>query len=295
MIRASQVASFLGVPLSGADMDVIVPRSIASVQPGAIVFLTKQDPAAVASLNAAADVLCLTTPEIAADLSCAVLLDENPRLAFCKVLNAFFPEPGDHGIDSAATISDTAALGADVRVAPGVRIGNHVEVGDGTRIAANVVIEAGAKIGRDCNIKPNTTIGARGFGFVRDRDDTPISFPHIGTARIGDEVEIGANCTVVRAVLDETRVEDSVKTDDHVHIAHNVRVGSGTLIAAGAVLSGSVAIGKNVWIGPNATVIDYVSVGDGARIGLGSVVVRDVDPGVTVLGNPARKLSGRQK
>ena len=295
MIRASQVASFLGVPLSGADIEVIVPRSIASVEPGAMVFLTRKDPAAVAALNTAADVLCLTTPELAADLTCSVLLDEKPRLAFCKVLNEFFPEPVGPSIESAATISDTAALGADVRVGPGARIGDQVKIGAGTSIGANVVIEAGATIGRDCNIKPNSTIGARGFGFVRDHDDVPISFPHIGSARIGDGVEIGANCTVVRAVLDETVVEDHVKTDDHVHIAHNVRVGAGTLIAAGAVLSGSVEIGKNVWIGPNATVIDYVSVGDGAQVGLGSVVVRDVDPGITVLGNPARKLAGSQK
>lgn len=295
MIRASRIASALGVPLVGADMNVKAPRSIASTEPGALVFLGRKDPAAIHRLNEIADVACITTEEIATGLNCTVLLHGNPRLAFCRALGAFFPEPESVGGDGSPTISATAVLGEGVRIDAGVRIGERVSIGQGSRIGANVVILAGARVGDHCIVKPNATIGARGFGFARDADGSPVSFPHVGTVRIGTGVEIGANCTVVRAALDVTVIEDHVKTDDHVHIAHNCRIGARTFIAAGAVVSGSVDIGCDVWIGPNATIIDNISIGNGARIGLGSVVMRPVDPGVTVLGNPARRVpvSGR--
>src|SRR3546814_3805834 len=118
-------------------------------------------------------------------------------------------------------------------------------IGDRSVIGENCVLAEGVSVGADCRIKPNTTIGARGFGFARDEDGHPVEFPHIGTVSIGDRVEIGANCTVVRAALDATVIEDAVKTDDHVHIAHNVVVGARTFIAAGAVLSGSVTVRRS--------------------------------------------------
>lgn len=292
MIRASKIASFLGGSLAGPDIEITIARSLASVEPGAIVFLNKGDASVVAALNRLSAVLCVTTPEIAPDLNCAVIPSDNPRLAFCKALNEYFPETEPARAGGAITVSDTAQLGKDVVLGAGVCIGADVRIGPRTRIGANVVIEARTVIGSGCVIKPNSTIGARGFGFVRDHDNTPISFPHIGMVRIGDGVEIGANCTVVRAALDETSVGDHIKTDDHVHIAHNCSVGARTFIAAGVVVSGSVTIGADVWIGPNATIIDYISVGDGAHIALGSVVMRPVDPGVKVLGNPAKRVPG---
>lgn len=295
MIRASKIASYLGSSLDGSDFEVTAARSLASAEAGTIVFLSKADPSSSAALNKLSTVLCITTSEIASDLKCAVVSCKNPRLAFCKVLNEFFPEPEPAHATGSAIVSDTAVIGKDVVLGAGVCIGDDVEIGSGTIIGANVVIEARTVVGSGCLIKPNTTIGARGFGFVRDDDNLPISFPHIGTVRIGDGVEIGSNCTVVRAALDETLVGDHVKTDDHVHIAHNCSVGARTLIAAGVVVSGSVTIGTDVWIGPNATIIDYISVGDGAHISLGSVVMRAVDAGVKVLGNPAKRIPGSSR
>ena len=223
MIRASKIASYLGSSLVGSDIEITAARSLTSAEVGTIVFLSKADPSATAALNKLSTVLCITTPEIASDLKCAVVPCENPRLAFCKTLNKFFAEPDPARANETATVSDTAVLAKDVVLGPGVCIGDDVEIGSGTTIGANVVIEARTVVGSGCLIKPNTTIGARGFGFVRDDNNSPISFPHIGMVRIGDGVEIGANCTVVRAALDETTVGDHVKTDDHVHIAHNCK------------------------------------------------------------------------
>jgi UDP-3-O-[3-hydroxymyristoyl] glucosamine N-acyltransferase len=294
MVRASDIASFLNVPLQGADINVMGPRSIASADSGSIAFLSRDDATAIAALNGIGTVLCLTNLELAPKLTCSVLPVENPRLAFCKALNEFFAEIAPTAVTREASIAASAVLGDNVRIEQGACIGEGVRIGDGSHIGANVVVEARTEIGCGCTIKPNSTIGARGFGFARDHDGTPISFPHIGVVRIGDHVEIGANCTVVRAALDATTIEDHVKMDDHVHIAHNVSIGARTFLAAGAIVSGSVDIGVDVWVGPNATIIDYVSIGDGARVGIGSVVMRAVEPGVTVLGNPARRIPGNK-
>jgi UDP-3-O-[3-hydroxymyristoyl] glucosamine N-acyltransferase len=173
-------------------------------------------------------------------------------------------------------------------------LGRRAKIGSGTQIHSNVVVTDGTFIGRDCVIKSNTTIGEEGFGFARDENGRPVHFPHIGGVRIGNRVVIGANCTVVRAALDMTIIEDDVKTDDHVHIAHNCHIGAGTLIAAGAVLSGNVTVGPESWISPNSTIIDYGKVGEKAFVGLGAVVIDPVPPGETVVGNPARILSKKE-
>jgi len=190
-------------------------------------------------------------------------------------------------------VAADAQICEGVSIGPGCVIGAGARIGAGTRIHAQVVIAANSVIGAHCIVKSNTTIGESGFGFAKDHAGTPVHFPHLGAVEIGDYVEIGANCTVVRAALDNTVVANHVKTDDHVHIAHNCRIGPRVQIAAGAIISGSVTVAADVWIGPNATISDYVQIGEGARIAIGAVVLRDVEPGVTMLGNPAR-AAGRK-
>lgn len=290
MPRVAEIADFLGVPLLGPDITIDAARSLQSVKSGAIVFLARELPGAIERLNRLKDVACVTTATLADQLMCSTLVHPDPRLAFCLLLERFFVSLPRRRIETAPVVASDAEIAADIAVGNGSVIGSRARIGVGTQIGSNVIIAPDTVIGAHCVIKSNTTIGENGFGFVRDLTGRPVRFPHIGNVRIGDRVEIGANCTVVRASLDTTKISDDVKTDDHVHIAHNDRIGARTLIAAGAILSGSVTIGFDVWIGPNATVIDYVSIGDGARIGLGSVVTRSVGAGETVFGNPARRL-----
>ena len=285
---ASTIAAFLGTSHRGPDVEVSGARSLTNPHSDSVLVLTNPSNDATERLNALGRVLCITTKEIAPTLRCAVVAHENPRLAFCKILEKFFPERVDHGIHPASLVAPTARLAPKVSIGPGSTIGADAEIGEGTRIGSNVIVAAGVKIGRQCVVKSNTVIGERGFGFAREENDIPIAFPHLGSVHIGDYVEVGANCTVVRAALDVTVVEDYVKTDDHVHIAHNCRIGTRSFIAAGVVVSGSVTLGSDVWVGPNATIIDYVEIGAGARVSLGAVVMKSVPEGRTAIGNPAR-------
>lgn len=288
MPRASEIAKDLNADLIGKDLTINQARSLETACAGSVVFLGKRLPEAIARLNGFEDILCVTTAELAQDLRCPVVIHPSPRYAFCLVLQQFFAPELKPGIHEAAYVAPDAVIGENVHIGPGCVIGRGVKIGSGTQMHSNVVVADGVVIGRDCIIKSNSTIGEEGFGFARDENGRPVHFPHIGGVSIGDRVVIGANCTVVRAALDTTVIEDDVKTDDHVHIAHNCHVGPRTLIAAGAVLSGNVTVGPEAWISPNCTIIDYGTVGEKAFVGLGAVVIRPVPSGETVIGNPAR-------
>ncbi len=183
-------------------------------------------------------------------------------------------------------VADDAAIGYGVVLGEGVRIGRGVEIGPYTCIA-HTSIGAGTKIGAHCSI------GLQGFGFERSLSGEWVRFPHIGTVEIAEDVEIGSNTCIDRGALGATRVERGAKIDNLVHIAHNVVVGEGCLIIAHAMVAGSVKLEPGAWIAPSAAILNQLTVGAGATIGLGAVVIRDVAPGATVAGNPARPLAPR--
>jgi UDP-3-O-[3-hydroxymyristoyl] glucosamine N-acyltransferase len=139
---------------------------------------------------------------------------------------------------------------------------------------------------KDVKIGDYTSIGNDGFGFYKGK-----RVPHRGVVMINSGVEIGNNVCIDRAVVGKTDIGFDVKIDNLVHIAHGVKIGNGSTIVAGAVICGSVTIGENVWVGANACIRQHLTIGDNAVIGMGSVVVKDVLAGQTVVGNPAKQLS----
>lgn len=293
-VRASEIASFLGTPLAGGDVEVARPRPLSRAEPGALLFVKSFDPETAARLNGADGAFVIAHETFRGHLSGAHVLSANPRLDFARVLARFFaPAPSGPAISPTASIAPTAKLGEGVRIGHFVVVHDGVEIGDRTEIRDGVVLRAGTRIGRDCLVKSSTVIGDEGFGFDFAPDGTPIRVPHHGGVVIGDRVEIGALNTVVRGTLDDTVVGDDVKTDDHVHIAHNCVIGPRTIITACAELSGSVRVGADVWIGPQSSVNNKVSIGDRALLGIGAVANKDVEGVMIVGGNPARVLRPR--
>ncbi len=130
-------------------------------------------------------------------------------------------------------------------------------------------------------------IGGPGFGWYgwpRQR------FPPIGGVVIGYGVEIGANTTIDRGSIANTVIRDNVKIDNGVHVGHNARIEEGSILTAHCVIGGSAHIGARCWIGLGAQIKNHITVGDGATVGMGAIVVKDVPSGATVVGNPARIL-----
>lgn len=200
----------------------------------------------------------------------SVLIAENPRLVFMKIIKKFFYNR------------------AKKTIHPSAQIGENVEIGEGTTIHANVVVYDGVKIGKYCKIKAGAVLGGTGFGYEMDKFDEWINFPHIGGLVIGNNVDIGSNTNIDRGTLDDTIIRDGVKIDNGVHIAHNVFIDEDTLIIANTMIAGSVKIGKKCWIAPMVTIRDDITIGDSCFVGLGAVVVKDISDAIRVKGFPAK-------
>ncbi len=229
----------------------------------------------------------------------------NPYLAFAQALRVFHPSPVPlPGTHPSAVVATDARVAPDASIGPLCVLDREAEVGAGTILEAQVFVGAGARIGRGCHIFPQVTlregvllgdrvtvhsgavIGADGFGYARD-GRRYVKIPQVGRVVIGDDVEIGANATIDRATLGETRIGRGTKIDNLVQIGHNVRVGEDTVVVAQVGISGSSRIGSRVTLAGQVGVVDHVEIGDDVIVGAQSGVTKDIPPGSLVLGSPA--------
>lgn len=193
-------------------------------------------------------------------------------------------------ISAGASIGPGARIGEDCQIGPNAVIGPGVEIGERTQVGACAVIGF-ALIGRDCRVGPGSVLGEAGFGLVPGPDGL-VELPHFGRVVVGDDVRIGANCTIDRGMFGDTRLRSGVKLDNLCHIAHNVDVGEHTLMAAFAGISGSVKIGRGAQFGGRVGIVDHVNIGDGARLAANASPAWDVPAGETWAGQPAQPIRG---
>lgn len=280
-ITVGQLSSELGLTLHGHAEELILRVDTAdSAGIGSLCFAKNK---AWASKVAFASVL-LTAPEHVVDRPGPTLVSLQPRLDFARALVLL------------ESLSGFAWSEADPAIHPSARIGRNVVLGRGVRIGAetvifhNAVIGDEVEIGARCVVKSCAVIGEDGFGFERNKYGQAVRLLHIGTVIIGDDVEVGSLTTVCRGTLSDTLLRNGCKIDDHVHISHNVDVGEDAFVIACAEVSGGVKIGPRAWIAPNASVLNQLTIGADAVVGLGGVVVKSVPAGVVVAGNPAKPL-----
>jgi UDP-3-O-[3-hydroxymyristoyl] glucosamine N-acyltransferase len=218
----------------------------------------------------------------------------NPRLAFLRVASHFFAEPDEPaGVHPSATIDPTVTLGSNVKIGPNVVIERECSIGDGSCIGPNTVIHRRTQIGKDVKIGANNTIGGVGFGYEPNDEGVYEVIPHLGNVVIEDRVEIGNNTTVDRAVLGSTFLRADAKIDNLVHVAHGVTVGRNSLLIAHSMIGGSTHIGESVWVAPTAAILNGVKIGSDSVIGMGAVVLKTVEAGDIMIGNPARRLRNK--
>lgn len=256
------------------------------------------------------DAGCLIVPPGFHTASHTIIHSPQPRNAFARALVLLYPEKRtEPGIHPMAAVAASASIGEGCSIGSGVTIGEEARIGSGCRIAEGSSIGAGVHLGSDCRLHANVTlyagvrvgarallhsgcvIGADGFGFTFEKDHYE-KFPQVGSVRLGDDVEIGANSCVDRAALGWTTIGDGTKLDNLVHIGHNCRIGRHVVIAAQTGLSGGVVvedyavIGGQVGIGDKARIESRAVLGSGCGI-LTSKIVRG---GQVVWGTPARPL-----
>lgn len=257
----------------------------------------------------------------------AAIMSPRPR-ASMSGLTALL-DPGQRfgsGIHPSAVIDPTAQLGANVTVGPlaviaaGARIGAGSVIGPHCYVGADVVIGenaflremvsigARATIGDRLIAQPGARVGADGFSFVTpevsgvenarktmgDQGDAKAQswarIHSLGAVTIGDDVELGANCTIDNGTIRNTEVGSGTKLDNQVHLGHNTRVGRDCLLCGQAGVSGSVEIGSNVVLGGKVGVVDNIFIGDGVVAAGGTNILSNVPAGRVIMGYPAVKM-----
>ena len=242
-----------------------------------------------------------------------------PRLWFAqaaKLLNRGLPSAR---IDPTAVVSETAVLGENVQIGATAVIGEDVRIGAGSRIGAGAVLGTACSIGKGCHIYPRavlyggTTLGDRvvvhagavlgadGFGYVRNSATGQYTqFPQQGTLLIEDDVEIGANSTIDRGALKQTRIGRGTKIDNLVHVGHNCDIGEDVILVALTGISGSSSVGNGAVIAGQVGIGDHAHVGPGVILGgqagvlSGKTVSNEslgLKPGTVLWGTPARPLT----
>ncbi len=262
--------------------------------------------------NTEAGAILVPTDEVIplAPSDAALILVENPVLAFDQVLKAYGPQAVEHEpgvsetafVDASASVDPTACIlanatvaagaevGADVTVGYGAVIGENSVIGAGTQIGANAVLTEGSVVGSRVIIHAGAVIGADGFGFefVEGRHQ---KIDQNGIVRIEDDVEIGAGTTIDRARFGETVIGEGTKVDNLVQIGHNVVIGKHCIIVAQTGISGSARIGDYVTLAAQCGVAGHLRIADRVTCGGRSGVISSIDePGGTYFGYPAKPL-----
>jgi UDP-3-O-[3-hydroxymyristoyl] glucosamine N-acyltransferase len=238
-------------------------------------------------------ILCSELP-IQMSKNCNYLVFENPREAFQKLLAHFFTPPVSFTIAKSAIVPEVIKSSQKVSIGENVVIEENVSVGENVIIGHNTVICNGTKIGNNVVIGHNNTIGGVGFGYEKDETGAFQLIQHIGGVIIGNDVEIGNNTCIDRAVLGNTIIGKGTKIDNLVHIAHNIEIGENCAIIANAMIGGSTKIADGVWVAPSATLRDGLSISKNSIIGLGAVLTKSIGENEIWAGNPAKKFEPKQ-
>ncbi len=239
----------------------------------------------------------------------AVIRHKNPYYAFAQILDELYPDIQeiDNKIDKAAVVSDSATIGDNCSVGalsfignnsriadnciiyPAVYLGNNVSLGKNCKLHPGVIINDDTRISDNVIIHSGTVIGSDGFGYAQHEAGIK-KVKQIGWVEIGNDTEIGANCTIDRGALGPTKIGRHVKIDNLVQIAHNVEIGDYSIIVAQVGISGSTKLGKSVILAGQVGLVGHIELGDGVQVGAQSGVSKSIAPGKKVFGYPARDI-----
>ncbi len=306
----TEIAAIVGGEISGDSFAVVsrLQRIEFAVQ-GDISFLSNRKYLKFLTETKAT---CLIVPKDFAipaesNVSSFILVD-NPYSAFVKLLRVFVPERKypegfihpSATIDSSSVISPTAYIGAGCVVGANCNIGDssvltaNITLYDSVAVGNNCIVHAGVvcyhdtEIGNNAIIHAGSVIGSDGFGYDESTDGSFTKVPQVGNVVIGNDVEIGANCTIDRAMVGSTVIGDGVKLDNLVHIAHNVIVGDNTAIAAQTGISGSAKLGARNRIAGQVGVVGHLETTDDVIVHAQSGVAKSITSSGHYFGSPAK-------
>ena len=208
------------------------------------------------------------------------------------------------GVSDGAFIAESSSIGSGANIAPGAHLDEDVSIGDDATIYPGVYIARGCRVGDRVTLFPNvviyencvlgdrvtvhagSVIGEDGLGYA-PVDGKWVKIPQVGNVVLGDDVEIGAGCAIDRATLGSSVIGSGTKFSNLIAIGHGTKVGEDCLFVAQVGVAGSVTVGRHVTLAGQAGIVGHISIGDNATVGAKAGVTNNVEPGTTVLGQPA--------
>ena len=295
MPTLGEIAAAAEARLQGCSPATVVTgvAPLSSAQSGQLSFLIHPRYRPFLATTQAAAVI--VAPADADACPTPALIAINPQVAYARAAALFAPAPETrYGIHPTAWVSPSAQVAADawigpqctveagsiieagVIIGPNCVIGEQAFIGAGSRLVAQITICHRAQIGQRALVHPGAVIGSDGFGLALDQDGRWLKIPQLGSVRIGDDVEIGANTTIDRGALEDTVIEDGVKLDNQIQIAHNVQIGAHSALAGCVGIAGSARIGRHCMLGGGVGVAGHLDIADRVQITGMSLVARSV-------------------
>jgi UDP-3-O-[3-hydroxymyristoyl] glucosamine N-acyltransferase len=289
-LSATEIAELLGAT-TASTAEISRVSGLDSAGADAVVFAEDVRTLMAAMATSAGLILAR---HVGAQPDARVLVVKDPRYAFALCAKALTGVRKESEVHPSAVVDASAKLGERVKIGARAVVEADVVLGDDVEIAAGAVILRGVEIGNRVVVQAGAVLGATGFGYARNAETGEhLLFPQQGRLVIEDDVEIGANTTIDRGALGETRIGRGTKIDDQVHIGHNCRIGKNVLMASqvgisgscvvedGAVLAGQVGLGDHVHIGPGVILGGAAGVFPGKHL---------EGPGQMFMGVPAEPL-----
>jgi UDP-3-O-[3-hydroxymyristoyl] glucosamine N-acyltransferase len=284
-------------------VEILGVMGIDEAGPGHLTFVSNPKYASKArTTQASAVIVPVDFPEIGA----TTLRHPNPYLTFARAIELFYRAPAPApGVDPGARIAPSARIGSNASIGPFVAIGEDVliganavihpfvniasgvRIGDNFKAYAHVSVREGCHIGNNVTLQDGAKIGADGFGYAKQEDGAYYKIVQSGIVVLEDNVEVGANATIDRASIGETRIRAGAKIDNLVQIGHGSLVGENTLLCAQVGLGGSSKIGRDVVLTGQVGVAGHLTVGDRVVATAQSGIPNSVEAGQMVSGYPA--------
>jgi UDP-3-O-[3-hydroxymyristoyl] glucosamine N-acyltransferase len=308
---AQQIADFLGGKVEGnPEVKVSNFSKIEEGRPGTLTFLANPKYEHFIYTTKASVVLVNNDFTPSEPLSATLVKVENAYVSLAMLLNLVEQsKPKKTGVSSAAFIAtsatveegcyvgnfayigENARVGKNCQIYPHAYVGDNVTIGDGCILYPHTTVYQGCKVGNGCILHAGSVIGADGFGFAPEGEDYK-KIPQLGNVVLEDNVEIGANTTIDRAVMGSTIIHHGVKLDNLIQIAHNVEVGENTVMAAQVGIAGSTKIGSHCMFGGQVGLAGHIHIADHVVFGAQAGVISDIKEAKTVLGAPAIDAKG---
>ena len=272
------------------DPDLVI-SSIATIQnasSGCISFLA--NPKYKKFLKESSASAIIVSPELSSRLETPGIIAEDPYAAYAIISSMFTRHRNPYSDKSISYfVHETAEVHDSVIIGPNVYIGPECKIGRNSIVHANSSLVMNVEIGQNTIIHFNSILGSDGFGYAPQKEGY-IKIEQLGKLIIGDNVEVGAGCTIDRGAIDNTEIHNGVKLDNQVHIAHNVILGENSAIAASCAIAGSTTIGKNLQMGGLSGILGHLNIADNVLIGAHTLITKSIDkPGNYVGIMPAQE------